>query len=131
MKNWKELDVWNKAHGLVLEVYKLTATFPNDERFRLTDQLCRAASSVPANIVEGQARQTTKEYIHFLYNARGSLEETRYHLLLAKDLELLDPGRYARLETDYKAVSKMLNGLIQSLRRKEDGRIKGEGVKSR
>ena len=125
MKSWKELDVWNKAHGLVLEVYKLTATFPNDERFRLTDQLCRAASSVPANIVEGQARQTTKEYIHFLYNARGSLEETRYHLLLAKDLELLDPDRYARLETDYKAVSKMLNGLIQSLRRKEDGRIKG------
>jgi len=131
MKSWKELDVWNKAHGLVLEVYKLTATFPNDERFRLTDQLCRAASSVPANIVEGQARQTTKEYIHFLYNARGSLEETRYHLLLAKDLELLDPDRYARLETDYKAVSKMLNGLIQSLRRKEDVRIKGKGAKSR
>ena len=123
MESWKELKVWQKAHGLVLEIYKLTAEFPNVERFRLADQLCRAASSIPANIVEGQSRQTTKEYIHFLYNARGSLEETRYHLLLAKDLELLDLDTYARLEEDYKAVSKMLNGLIQSLRRKEDRRI--------
>jgi len=125
LESWKELKVWQKAHGLVIEIYKLTAEFPNVERFRLTDQLCRAASSIPANIVEGQARQTTKEYIHFLYNARGSLEETRYHLLLAKDLELLDSDRYATLETNYEAVSKMLNGLIQSLRRKEDRRIKG------
>ena len=125
MESWKELEVWRKAHGLVLEIYKLTATFPNDERFRLTDQLCRAAASVAANIVEGQSRQTTKEYIHFLYNARGSLEETRYHLLLAKDLELLDSDVYASLEKEYETVSKMLNGLIKSLRRKEDGRIKG------
>lgn len=120
MKTWKELTVWEKAHGLVLEIYKLTAEFPNEERFRLTDQLCRAAASVPANIVEGQSRQTTKEYVHFLYNARGSLEETRYHLLLAKDLNLLDSDTYAALETDYKTVSKMLNGLIQSLKRKEE-----------
>ena len=125
MESWKELTVWQKAHGLVLEVYKVTATFPNVERFRLTDQLCRAAASIPANIVEGQARQTTKEYVHFLYNARGSLEETRYHLLLARDLELLDSDTYATLETDYREVSKMLNGLIQSLRQKEDRRIKG------
>ena len=125
MESWKELEVWRKAHGLVLEIYRLTARFPSAERFRLTDQLCRAASSVPANIVEGQARQTTKEYIHFLYNARGSLEETRYHLLLAKDLELLDSDIYASLEKEYETVSKMLNGLIQSLRRKENARIKG------
>jgi four helix bundle protein len=84
--------------------------------------LCRAAASVPANIVEGQARQTTKEYIHFLYNARGSLEETRYHLLLAKDLKLLDLDAYAKLEADYETLSKMLNGLIQSLRQKEIAR---------
>ena len=69
LESWKELEVWQKAHSLVLEIYKLTAKFPNAERFRLTDQLCRAASSIPANIVEGQARQTTKEYVHFLYNA--------------------------------------------------------------
>ena len=80
------------------------------------DQLCRAAASVPANIVEGQSRQTTKEYIQFLYNARGSLEETRYHLLLAKDLGFLKEDDYNALETEYKIVSKMLNRLIQSLK---------------
>ena len=125
MESWKELKVWQKAHGLVLEIYKLTAKFPNDECFRLTDQLCRAAVSVAANIVEGQSRQTTKEYVHFLHNARGSLEETRYHLLLARDLKLLDPDRHAAVETDCETVSKMLNGLIQSLKRKEDRRIEG------
>jgi len=123
--NWKELKVWQKAHSLVIEIYKLTARFPNAERFRLTDQLCRAAASVAANIVEGQSRQTTKEYVQFLYNARGSLEETRYHLLLAKDLELVDSDTYARLETDYKAVSKMLNALIQSIKGRENRRIEG------
>jgi len=123
LDNWKELKVWQKAHSLVIEIYKLTDEFPNAERFRLTDQLCRAAASVPANIVEGQSRQTTKEYVQFLYNARGSLEETRYHLLLAKDLELVDSDTYGRLETDYKAVSKMLNALIQSLKNKENRRI--------
>ena len=120
MESWKELKVWQKAHALVLEIYKLTARFPNDERFRLKDQLCRAATSVPANIVEGHSRQTTKEYVHFLYNARGSLEETRYHLLLAKDLGLLDSATYVRLAEDYEMVSKMLNGLIQSLKQKEE-----------
>jgi len=125
MESWRELEVWQKAHSLVLEVYQLTTRFPSVERFRLTDQLCQAAASVPANIIEGQARQTTKEYIHFLYNARGSLEETRYHLLLARDLELLESNVYASLERKYETVSKMLNGLIQSLKRKEEGgRIK-------
>jgi four helix bundle protein len=87
MKSWKELNVWQKTHALVLRVYEVTAQFPAAERYRLTDQLCRAASSVSANIVEGQSRQTTREYLQFLYNARGSLEETRYHLLLARDFE--------------------------------------------
>lgn len=125
MESWKELKVWQKAHSLVLEIYKLTAKFPNDERFRLTDQLCRAAASVPANIVEGQSRRTTKEYIQFLYNARGSLEETRYHLLLAKDLGFLEENDYGALEIEYGIASKMLNRLIQSLKQKEDRRKKG------
>lgn len=125
MESWKELQVWQKAHDLVLKIYQLVAGFPSAERFRLTDQLCRAAASVPANIVEGQARQTTKEYVHFLYTARGSLEETRYHLLLAQDLRLVDSDAYAQLEREYEIVSKMLNGLIQSLKRREERRSKG------
>ena len=71
---WRDLEVWQRAHVLVLKIYRLTAAFPQEEKFRLADQLCRAAISVPANIVEGQARQTTKEYLQFLYHARGSVE---------------------------------------------------------
>ena len=120
LNTWKELDVWKKVHELVLEVHSVVAEFPREERCRLVDQLCRAAASVPANIVEGQSRQTTREYIHFLYTARGSLEETRYHLLLARDLRLLDLQAYTTLEAEYESASKMLNRLIQSLKRKEE-----------
>ena len=119
MESWKELKIWQKAHALVLRIYKITPKFPAQERFRLTDQLCRAAASIPANIVEGQSRQTTREYIQFLYQARGSLEETRYHSLLGMDSDLLDSDTYAELEAEYETASKMLNGLIHSLKRKE------------
>lgn len=119
MDSWKELEVWQGAHALVLSIHELVATLPPSQRYRLGDQLCRSAASVPANIVEGQSRQTTKEYVHFLYNARGSLEETRYHLLLARDLGLVEQTVYTELEAGYRTVSKMLNGLIQSLRTRE------------
>lgn len=118
MGTWKDLEIWQKAHALVLRVYNLVATFPSEERFRLNDQLCRSAISVPANIVEGHSRQTTKEYLQFLYHARGSVEETRYHLLLARDLGYLSPDAYIELEAEYEQVSRMLNALIQSLRGK-------------
>jgi len=71
---------------------------------------------VPANIVEGQSRNTTKEYMQFLYNARGSVEEVRYFLLLSKDLGYLKNGAYEVLESRYEIVSKLLNGLLKSLR---------------
>ena len=90
--HWKDLDVWKKAHSLVLGIYKLTAKFPKAEAFSLVDQLRRSSYSVPANIVEGQSRNTTKEYLSFLYNARGSVEEVRYFLLLSKDLEYIGKG---------------------------------------
>lgn len=114
--HWRDLEVWKKAHGLVLEIYKLTAKFPKSEAYALVDQLRRASYSVPANIVEGQSRNTTKEYRSFLYNARGSVEEMRYFLLLAKDLEYISKDVYRRFESDYEAVSKMLNGLLKSLK---------------
>jgi len=87
--HWKDLKVWQKVHQLVLEVYRVTTSFPKAEIYGVTSQLRRAASSIPANIVEGQSRQTTKEYLQFLYNARGSLEEVRYSLLLSHDLNFL------------------------------------------
>jgi len=118
VESWRDLKVWRKAHSLVLQVYKLVDSFPSGEKFRLADQLCRSATSVAANIVEGYARHTTKEYLQFLYQARGSIEETRYHLLLAKDLGYLELADYAELEQGYEEMSRMLNSLIQSLRTK-------------
>lgn len=85
--------------------------------FGLTSQIRRSSSSVPTNIVEGQSIRTTKEHLYFLYNARGSFEETRYHLLLAKDLGYLDENEYDSLEKQYVEVSKMLNSLIKGLQR--------------
>lgn len=82
---WKDLIVWQKSHLFVLGIYKITEIFPEKERFGLVQQLRRSASSIVANIVEGKSRKTDKEFISFLYNSRGSLEETRYHLLLLKD----------------------------------------------
>jgi four helix bundle protein len=116
--NWRKLKVWQETHRLVLEIYKVTFSFPKSETYGLVDQLKRAAYSVPANIVEGQSRNTTKEYLHFLYNARGSLEEVRYFLLLSYDLNFLNENIYHELEQKYETASKMLNGLIKSIKSK-------------
>jgi len=114
--HWNELEVWKNAHKLVLQVYKKTNDFPKNEMFGVISQLRRASSSVPANIVEGQSRNTTKEYLSFLFNARGSLEETRYFLLLSRDLEYLSIDDFARMECSCEKISKMLNALIKKLK---------------
>ena len=113
--HWKDLDVWKKSHELVLKVYEISKRFPKNETYAITDQIRRAATSIPANIVEGQSRNTTKEYLQFLYNARGSLEEVRYFLLLSKDLGYLDDTIFQSLEGDCETLSRMLNRLIKSL----------------
>lgn len=97
INKFDELKVLTASHLLTLEIYKATKGFPTEERFRLTDQLCRSASSVPANIAEGNSRKSKKEFIQFLYQAKGSLSETQYHLLLAKDLKLIDQDLFNEL----------------------------------
>jgi four helix bundle protein len=91
---WKDLLVWQKAHQFVLEIYKQTNCFPDKEKLGLIQQLRRYAASITANIVEGKSKRTDKEFLSFLFNSRGSLEETRYHLLLAKDLGYLNKIDY-------------------------------------
>ena len=76
------MDVFKKSHQLVLNIYRITEKFPRDEKFRLVDQMIRAAYSIPSNIAEGNRRNTTKEYVNFLYTSRGSLHELQYFLLL-------------------------------------------------
>ena len=115
---WKDLNVWKKSHELVLKVYKMISLFPDSEKYALSNQVKRAACSVPANIVEGHARKSSKEFIQFLYHARGSLEELRYYFLLSKDLCYLSHESYNELEAESLAVNKMLNGLIGSVKSK-------------
>ena len=117
VNTYEDLEVFKEAHRLVLEVYALTRLFPSSERFRLTDQICRAASSVPANIAEAFGRYGRGEIIRFLHVARGSLEETRYFLLLAGDLGYIPPEQASGLRERYTTVRRMLNGLIAHHRR--------------
>jgi four helix bundle protein len=114
---WKDLIVWQKAHELVLAIYKLTNNFPEKERFGLSQQIRRSSTSVAANIVEGKSKKTDKEFSAYLYNSRGSLEETRYHLLLSKDLNYIDAEQYGDLEKVATEVSFLLNKLIATLKK--------------
>ena len=89
MKSYKELDVWQKAVSLAIDIYKIAEKFPHSEKFGLTSQIQRAVTSVPANIAEGWGRGSTKEYIQFLHIARGSLLELETHIIIAQKLDYL------------------------------------------
>ncbi|MBU6157767.1 MAG: four helix bundle protein [Bacteroidetes bacterium] len=114
MKN--KLEVWAVAHELTLLVYDLTKDFPKSEEFGITSQLRRGASSIPANIIEGQARQYKKEFVQFLYVSRGSAEETHYHAFLAKELGYLNESDYEKVDRLCIRVKMMLNKLINSIK---------------
>lgn len=116
LKSFRELEVWQKAHALTLEVYRLTERFPESERFGTVAQLRRSAASVPANIVEGFGRRTTRELLQSLTVAKGSLEETRYFVLLSRDLHYVAGEDFQRLDVECTSVAQMLNALSRSLR---------------
>ena len=116
MRNYKELEVWQKAINLTTEVYRTTHCFPDEEKFGLTAQIRRAAISIAANIAEGWGRGTTKEYIQFLLISRGSLMELETHGIIAMRLGYLSEIDFAMPKSRVQEVGRMLNGLIQSLR---------------
>jgi len=118
INKFDELKVFQKSHAFNLKVYNLAKNFPSEEKFRLIDQICRSTSSVPANIVEGNSRKTTNEFIQFLYQAKGSLSETQYHLLLAKDLKIIDIKIFDELISESDEIAKMISGLISYLKSK-------------
>jgi len=111
----ESLDVFELAHQLVLQIYRLTSLFPKEELYGLTSQMRRASSSVVMNLVEGANRLTKRDYRHFVGIARGSVGEVRYQLMLAKDLGFLKTEEYEQLRRDYKRVGQMLTKLGQSL----------------
>lgn len=110
-----KLIVWQRSHELVLKIYEITKNFPKDEQFGLTSQIRRAAVSIPSNIVEGKARGSNKEYSRFLMISRGSLEEVKYQLLLAKDLKYIDEEKYKEVYKITDEVGRLLGGLINKL----------------
>ena len=115
MRDFKQLKVWQKAHRLVLDVYRHTRAFPSEERFGLTTHLLKSAVSVPSNIAEGCGREGDKELARFLSIAAGSASETEYQLLLARDLGYLNQQTYQDLDTKINEVKRMLNAFIQRL----------------
>src|SRR5271169_1978848 len=119
MKNFKELEVWQKSRKLAVSLYRATESFPSAERFGLTSQIRRSANSVPANIAEGWGRGSTKEYVQFLLIARGSLMELETHLIIAADLAYLKPGEMETFQRLIEGIGQMLNRLIQALRNRQ------------
>ncbi|MBI2682779.1 MAG: four helix bundle protein [Acidobacteriales bacterium] len=112
MKNFRSLKVWQKAHEITLECYKVSKKFPDNERFGLTSQMRRCSASVAANIAEGCGRRGNAEFHRFLQIAAGSSNELDYHLLLARDLGYLPIEEHRKLETSLIEMQKMLAGLI-------------------
>ena len=119
MRNYKDLMVWQKAHRLTLAVYKETNAFPKEERYGLTSQVRRSCSSIPANLAEGCGRRSDGEMGRFVQIAMGSGAELSYHLLLCRDLGILDTAEFSQLSSDLEEVMRMLSAL--------SGRVKSSG----
>ena len=116
LRSFQELEVWQEAHHLALETYRVTDKFPDRERYGIVSQVRRSVTSVPANIAEGFGRRTTKELLQFLVNANGSLEETRYFLILSRDLGYLSNEKFEELGKQCTSVAQMISALGRSLR---------------
>ena len=115
VKSYQDLETWQQAMSLVLEVYRVTKLFPKEELFGLTSQVRRAVVSVPSNIAEGQGRTSTKEFLHHLSIAYGSLCETETQILIAKKLDYLGQQDYESLSDLAGRVGRLINGLSKSL----------------
>ncbi len=114
MANYRNLIVWQKAHKLVLLIYRLTDRFPKHEQFVLTTQLKRAVLSIPTNIVEGYNRKSKKEFIHFIDIALGSIAEVEYLLEFAVDLGYIDRTCINEVKGLIEEVGKLLWGIQKS-----------------
>lgn len=116
IQTFKDLRVWQEAHQIVLNIYKITKEFPKDELFGLTNQIRRASVSITSNISEGFNRNSSKEKIQFYYIALGSIAETQNQLLVAKDVGYLKPDIFDKIEAQLIMVQKMLNSLIKAIK---------------
>src|SRR6267142_6130058 len=109
MRNYKDLQVWEKAHKLPLAIYQGTYDFPREERFGLTSQMRRSSASIAANLAEGCGRRSDGEMARYVQIAMGSGSELSYHLLLARDLGLVSKASFEPLRSDLREVMRMLS----------------------
>jgi four helix bundle protein len=116
VRDFKQLQFWEKSHQLTLGIYKATAGFPREEAYGLTSQIRRASASIPANIAEGCGRKSKADFARFLNIAMGSASEVEYHLLLAHDLSHLATPDYQRLASQTTEIKRMLAGYIKKLK---------------
>lgn len=126
MQDFRQLKVWQKAHALTMDIYKVTKDFPKDEIYGLRSQLRRASASVPTNIVEGVSRQTDRSTRGFLDIAMGSAGEVEYLLILTTALGLIPTAiSDSSLTPQIQEIRRMLNGFIKRLTSAADSRRRG------
>jgi four helix bundle protein len=112
MSDFKQLEVWQKAHRATLEVYKITRSFPSEERFGLTSQIRRAAVSIGSNLAEGRGRKSDSDFGRFIQIALGSTYELQYQLLVARDIGYIAELTYEPLNASYEEIGRMLWSLL-------------------
>jgi four helix bundle protein len=122
MRDYTKIEAWKITDDLAVSVYELTRDFPRDERYGIISQLRRAAVSVPTNIAEGSARESKKDYLHFLYIARGSLSEVQYLIHLAARLGYGSEATHAATVQRVQHSFRCLHGLVTCVE-KETGRV--------
>jgi len=115
MKNYRNLNIWQRSHKLTLQVYYYSAEFPKHEIYGLTSQLRRSAVSIPSNIAEGCGRNSDLELARFLVISLGSASELSYQLLLAHDPGYISKGNYDEIDSELIEIMKMLNSFVQKL----------------
>jgi four helix bundle protein len=111
--SYRDLIAWQKAKRLALDIYACIRKFPKDEIYGLTSQMRRAAVSIPSNIAEGKGRYSRKEFVQFLFHARGSLLELVTQLSIAHELDYLDSSTFRHLDQTTEELGRILNGLIK------------------
>ena len=128
MRNYRDLQVWSKAHHLTLELYRISGQFPREETYGITSQLRRAAVSIGANLAEGCGRRTSSELARFVRIAMGSASELDYHLLLSRDLGFMAADEFTRATSALIEVRKMLTSFLNSVEEQIETQSRAAGT---
>ena len=128
MRNYRDLQVWKKAHGLTLELYRVSQRFPREETYGITSQLRRAAVSIEANLAEGCGRQTSNELARFVRIAMGSASELDCHLLLSRDPGFMAAGEFTSASAALIEVRKMLTSFLNSVEEQIETQPRAAGI---